>query len=98
MEQALISFLNFVRINLVEPIRSALSSSTIFQSISDFFLNFLRAFFKLWNNDNNFLSEQNYLYVYSLISEVLGLLFVILIFNITISMFNLIFNTVKKAF
>lgn len=95
MELAFTNFFSFILNNFINPIYNAFVSSNLFNSLFTFIERLLSAIFKLWNNDNTLdLSNDLLLKVFV---DFLGVLLLYFIFKITISMFNLIFNTIRKA-
>lgn len=95
MFNAFLNLFDFFVNNFYLPLFNALNESTILDVSSNFISNFLTAFFKLWNNDNSFVFNSQD--VVKLLAEVLTFLVIVFIFKIAISMFNLIFNTIRKA-
>lgn len=93
MEQALINFFNFIKTELVTPIYNGLSQSSIFSDLFDFVSKLIQSIFKLWNNDN---AIDVYVdLINKVISQILGLLFIILIIKLFLSVVNVVFNTIK---
>lgn len=95
MEDALLNFFTFVKLNLVNPLVDAIDGSSIFESLLDFIQFFLKAFFRLWNDNNNALEGFDFTNFSNLIAEVLGLLFIVLIIKLAISIVNVFFSTIK---
>lgn len=95
MELAFTNFFNFILNEFINPIYNAFVSSNLFKSLFTFFERILSAIFKLWNNDN-VLDLSNDLLLKAFVNF-LGVLILYFIIKITISMFNLIFNTFRKA-
>ena len=96
MYDALVNFFNFVDLNLITPLRESIMSTGIFNSLFSFIERILSAFFRLWNNENS-LDFSNSLILRAL-CQFIGLLFILFILKITISIFNVIFNTIRGNF
>lgn len=96
MEQALINFFSFVINSFGVPIRNAILNTNLFDTLRNFLNGFLSCIFKLWNNDNitldNFFDRTNFA---GFISEIFSILFIVFILKITISIFNVLFNTIR---
>ena len=93
MQDALINFFNFIDLNIITPFRESLMSTGFLNSLLTFIERILSAFFKLWNNDN-IIDFSNSLILRAL-CQLIGVLFFIFILKITISIFNVIFNTIR---
>ena len=96
MSDALLNFFNFIISNVCVPIKNAITNSNIFSYIKDFLNIAIDSVFRFFNNDNNgfsnFFAGGKFA---GLISDIFGLLFFIFILKITISIFNVIFNTIR---
>ena len=93
MQDALINFFNFIKTELITPIYNALSQSSIFTDLFDFLSKLIQSFFKLWNNDN---SIDVYVdLINKVFSQVLGVLFFVLIIKLSISIVNVFISTIK---
>lgn len=98
MLNALVNFFQYFIVNFGVPISSAIKQTNLFDTLRQFLNRFIPSLLKLWNNDNtaldDFLNLDNFA---GIISEILTFLVIFLVVKITISMFNLIFNTIRKA-
>ena len=95
MYQSLLNFFTFVNSQLVSPLATSINNSGIIQNLLTFLENFLKAFFRLWNNDNTVLDNFNFNNFSYVICEILGVLFIFLIIKLAISIVNVFFSTIK---
>lgn len=93
MQDALMNFFNFIVDNLFTPLETSLRETGFIENILSFLENFIRCFFKLWNNDNNFTFNADGLRL--VFVEVLCVLFVVLIVKLAISIVNVFISTIK---
>lgn len=93
MQNALVNFFNFVDLNIITPLRESFMSTGILNSFLSLLERILSAFFKLWNNEN-IIDFSNSL-ILRAFCQFLGLLFILFILKFTISIFNVIFNTIR---
>lgn len=96
MQDAFLNLFNFFISNIKTPLANALISSNLLNDFYSFIINFIKAFFRLWNNDNIIINVE-YLQFCGALADFICLFVLIFIFRVTISMFNLIFNTFRKA-
>ena len=93
MYDALTNLFNFIVEYFYEPLKTSLSETGFIENILNFLENFIRCFFKLWNNDNNFTFTADGLL--SVIIEVFCVLFIALIIKLAISIVNVFISTIK---
>lgn len=100
MQDALINFLNFIADNLVSPIVNALTDTAFFDDLKLLIQSLLNGFLRLWNNDNILIDFDSVgqVSLNNVFGSIIGLLVIIFILKITISIFNVIFNTIRGNF
>lgn len=93
MQDALMNLFNYIIDNLFTPLDTALRETGFIENILNFLEAFIRAFFKLWNNDNNFTFNADELRM--VFVEFLCVLFVVLIVKLSVSIVNVFISTIK---
>lgn len=96
MNEAFLNLFSFFYKNLYVPLNSAIEESGIFNSSSDFISKFLTAFFKLWNNENDFYFSG--VDVINLFSEVLTIIILCLCLYAFLKIFMLFYRIITKGF
>ena len=95
MYDALLNIFNLIKDNIIFPLNDALSSTNIIKPILDFSNGLLNTIARLWNNDNSLQIPINN----SLISYIIGLIVLVLIFELTYAIFRIVFTafeTIEK--
>lgn len=96
MKDALINFFNFFTLNLRNPIYDSLYSTNFIKNFYNYIMQFIGGLFRLWNNDNTLSPVLiDYQTFCSSIAEFFCVIVVIFILKITISIFNVIFNSIR---
>lgn len=95
MYDALVNIFQLIIDNIMNPIRDALNTKRIIQPIVDFLNNILNNFFRMFNNDNILTYTINN----ELISAIIGLIILVIIFEIVYAIFRIVFvafETIEK--
>ena len=95
MYDALVNIFQLIIDNIMNPIRDALNTKRIIQPIVDFLNNILNNFFRMFNNDNILTYTINN----ELISSIIGLIILVITFEITYAIFKIVFTafeTIEK--
>lgn len=88
MYEALLNIFTLIRNNIIQPIRDALDTKGIVQPIVNFLNGFLDNLFRINNNNNTLKVSINN----DLISAVIGLIVLVIIFEITYAIFRIVFK------
>lgn len=95
MYDALANIFRLILNNIIVPFKNALNDTNIFKPILDFSNSLLNNLLRMWNNDN-------ILQIYinnELISYIIGLIILVIIFEITYAIFKIVFTafeTIEK--
>lgn len=95
MYEALLNLFNLFNDNIFTPLNDALINSGLIEYISNFISKFLTCFFKLWNNENNFIfSSQD---IICLLSECLSVVILCLCLYAFLKIFMLFYRVITKG-
>ena len=95
MYDALANIFRLILNNIIVPFKNALNDTNIFKPLLDFGNSLLNNILRMWNNDN-------ILQIYinnELISYIIGLIILVIIFEITYAIFKIVFTafeTIEK--
>ena len=95
MYEALLSIFQLINANIIYPIRDALNAKATLKPIIEFLNGFLDNLFRINNNQNTLKVSINN----DLISAVIGLIILLIIFEITYAIFRIVFTafeTIEK--
>ena len=95
MYDSLSNIFRLILNNIIVPLKNALNDTNIFKPLLDFSNSLLNNLLRMWNNDN-------ILQIYinnELISYIIGLIILVIIFEITYAIFKIVFTafeTIEK--
>ena len=95
MYDALVNIFNLIKNNIIFPFNDALNHTNIFKPILDFSNGLINNLVRLWNDNNTFQVHIDNL----LISYIIGLIILVIIFEITYAIFKIVFTafeTIEK--
>lgn len=95
MYDALVNIFRLILNNIIVPFKNALNETNIFKPILDFSNSLLNNLLRMWNNENNLQIYINN----ELISYIIGLILLVIIFEITYAIFKIVFTafeTIEK--
>ena len=95
MYDALANIFRLILNNVVVPFKNALNDTNIFKPLLDFSNSLLNNLLRMWNNDNTLQIYINN----ELISYIIGLIILVIIFEITYAIFKIVFTafeTIEK--
>ena len=95
MYEALANIFRTILNNIIVPLKNALQDTNIFKPLLDFSNGLINNLTRLWNDNNTFqVSITN-----ELVSYIIGLIVLVLIFEIVYAIFRIVFNafeTIEK--
>ena len=95
MYDALANIFRLILNNIIVPFKNALNDTNIFKPLLDFSNSLLNNLLRMWNNDNTLQIYINN----ELISYIIGLIILVIIFEITYAIFKIVFTafeTIEK--
>ena len=95
MYDALVNIFNIIKNNIIFPFNDALNQTNIIKPILDFSNGLINNLTRLWNDNNIFQIKIDNL----LISYIIGLIVLVIIFEITYAIFKIVFTafeTIEK--
>lgn len=88
MYDALMDIFDIILKNIIIPIKDALNNTNIFRPLLDFSNGLINNLVRLWNDNNTFqVTITN-----ELISYIIGLIILVIIFEITYAIFRIVFK------
>lgn len=96
MLDAFLNLFNFFITNIKTPLSIALINSNLLNDFYSFIINFIKAFFRLWNNDNNIINIE-YCQFCGALADVICVLLLVFCLWFVLRIFISIYNIICKG-
>lgn len=94
MEKAIYNLLILIEDEIINPVFAALRTTRVFDTLTIIIKNIINAFFKLFHdNELEIINDADM--IYSILAEILGIIFICIVLKIVIKLFDIAFKTIN---